>query len=121
MNRLQRKIAHLQNVLNTKYLSPPLPPLNRSNDVHSEYMILKARPPPPSLPIIEPPPPEVVSSSPEVDTQIIPKEPEVIDEFTDVPEEEIEQREAEQKALEDQLARLELEKLVKKKPRTKKL
>ena len=123
MNRLQRKIAHLQNVLDTRYLSPPLPPLI---DVHSEYMILKARPPPPIFepiiePIIEPPPPEVVSSPPEVEIPIIPEEPEVIDEFTDVPEEEIQQREDEQKALEDQLARLELEKLVKKKPRTKKL
>ena len=56
MNRLQRKISHLQNILNTKYLAPPLPPLI---DVHTEYMILKARPPPvveSPPPVIEPPP-----------------------------------------------------------------
>ena len=137
MNRLQRKISHLQNILNTKYLAPPLPPLI---DVHTEYMILKARPPP----VIEPPPVFELPVPPANDSSccspppppspllIIEEEREVplfaggtevepVDEFTDVPEEEIEQREAEQKALEDQLARLELEKLVKKKPRTKKL
>jgi len=146
MNRLQRKISHLQNILNTKYLAPPLPPLI---DVHTEYMMLKARPPivePEPIvepqPIVEPPPPpplmiipqeELLRLTPLVSLMIIVEEPEYtvtqiqeepdveepVDEFTDVPEEEIEQREAEQKALEEQLARLELEKLVKKKPRTK--
>ena len=114
MIRLQKKIAHLQNVLDRRYtINNPVPPLI---DVHSEYMILNARPPPPSLPIIEPiiePPP------PEVEIQIIPEEP--VDEFTDVPEEEIQQREDEQKVLEEQLARLELDKLIKKKPRVKKV
>ena len=90
MIRLQRKIAHLQNVLDRRYtINNPLPVLI-----------------PVVLPVVD-----VVVPEPEPD---IPLVEEQLEEFTDVPEEEIQQREDEQKALEDKLARLELDKLIKK-------
>jgi len=97
MIRLQRKIAHLQNVLDRRYtINNPLPVLI-----------------PVVLPVVD-----VVVPEPEPN---IPLVEEQLEEFTDVPEEEIQQREDEQKALEDKLARLELDKLIKKKPRVKKV
>ena len=97
MIRLQKKIAHLQNVLDRRYtINNPLPVLI-----------------PVVLPVVD-----VVVPEPEPH---IPLVEEQLEEFTDVPEEEIQQREDEQKALEDKLARLELDKLIKKKPRVKKV
>ena len=88
MIRLQRKIAHLQNVLDRRYtINNPLPVL---------------------IPVVLP-----VVVVPELEPEI-PLVEEQLEEFTDVPEEEIQQREDEQKALEDKLARLELYKLTKK-------
>ena len=95
MIRLQRKIAHLQNVLDRRYtINNPLPVLMDPMGI------------PVILPVVD-----VVVPEPEPN---IPLVEEQLEEFTDVPEEEIQQREDEQKALEDKLARLELDKIIKK-------
>ena len=106
MIRLQKKIAHLQNVLDRRYtINNPLP-----------VLIPIVLPPPEILNLcsnlcsLASPPPEILT----LYSLASPPTAEPIDEFTDVPEEEIQQREDEQKALEEQLARLELDKLIKK-------
>ena len=79
--------------------------------------------------MVEPPPvffetvliPDIVPSIIELPLGTDCREIEQLDDgFTDIPEEEQKQRDAEQKQLQDALTQLELDKLLKRKPRVKK-
>jgi len=104
--RLERRIAYLQNILNVRY------PLELVSTVQVS-------------PIVEPTT-EEISSTPITIEPVLsiekPLEIEQLDDgMTDMNEEEIQQREEEQKILQDALTQLELDKLLKRKPRVKKI
>ncbi len=103
--RLERRIAYLQNILNVRY------PVELVSTVQVS-------------PSVEPPPvffetvliPDIVPSIIELPLEI----EQLDDGFTDILEEELQQRDAEQKQLQDALTQLELDRLMKRKPRVKK-
>ena len=104
--RLERRIAYLQNILNVRY------PVEIVSTVQVS-------------PTVEPPPvffetvliPDIVPSIIELPLEI----EQLDDGMTDMNEEEIQQREEEQKILQDAITQLELDKLLKRKPRVKKI
>ena len=111
--RLERRIAYLQNILNERY------PLELVSTVQVR-------------PLVEPPPVDILFTPiplpiPQVSLDILPilEQPleieQLDDGMTDMNEEEIQQREEEQKILQDALTQLELDKLLKRKPRVKKI
>ena len=142
--RLERRIAYLQNILNVRY------PIELVSTVQVIPTVLKISPlvePPPvdilfnsilrssamsSIPEVSLdtntpiPLPNSMSSTNILEMELcsgsaVPLEIEQLDDgFTDIPEEELQQRDAEQKQLQDALTQLELDKLMKRKPRVKK-
>ena len=120
--RLERRIAYLQNILNVRY------PLELVSTVQVS-------------PTVEPPPvffetvlmepcsgsavPDIVPSIIELplgtESRLCREIEQLDDGMTDMNEEEIQQREEEQKILQDALTQLELDKLLKRKPRVKKI
>ena len=106
--RLERRIAYLQNILNVRY------PIE---------LVLTVQ----VSPTVEPPPVDILFTSiPLLDIPIpimeLPLEIEQLDDgMTDMNDDEIQQREEEQKILQDALTQLELDKLLKRKPRVKKI
>ena len=104
--RLERRIAYLQNILNVRYPLELVSTVQVSPTVEPPPVDILFTPIPlPILPIIE-----------------LPLEIEQLDDgMTDMNEEEIQQREEEQKQLQDALTQLELDKLLKRKPRVKKI
>jgi hypothetical protein len=92
--RIERQIIHLQNILNTKYPIATLAPLI-ATEVNNE-----------------------VSEASNILIETV-DDPEV--ELTDLDPDEIIQRNNEERTLQEKLAKLELDKLIKKKPRQKKI
>ena len=135
--RLERRIAYLQNILNVRF------PEGGDKVPYPIELVSTVQ----VSPLVEPPPVDILfnfmsswTSSPcgntntpiplpiqEVSLDILPiielpLEIEQLDDgFTDIPEEELQQRDAEQKQLQDALTQLELDKLLKRKPRVKKI
>ena len=105
MNRtkLERKISRLQNLLSRHNPMPPIIYIERDTD--GKLIVPTTGE---TLPFVKP----IEHNEP----PFVEPEPEL----TDIPEDEINQREEEQKLLEEKLAQIELDKLVKKKPRVKK-
>ena len=118
--RLERRIAYLQNILNVRY------PIELVSTVQV-------------CPLVEPPPVEILFNSmsstntpiplpiPQVSLDILPiielpLEIEQLDDgMTDMNDDEIQQRDEEARKLQDALTQLELDKLLKRKPRVKKI
>ena len=103
---IERKIAHLQNILSRHYPTHTMPPIIYiERNTEGNHIV----------------PTTGVTGEIEHHGEIRNFEPQCVElELTDIPEDEINQREEEQKLLEEKLAQIELDKLVKKKPRVKK-
>ena len=109
---IERKIAHLQKVLSRHYPTHNMPPIIYIERDTDGNLIVP--------PLVDPRGAGVTGDI-EHHGEIRNIEPvELEPELTDIPEDEINQREEEQKLLEEKLAQIELDKLVKKKPRVKK-
>ncbi len=114
---IERKIAHLQNLLSRHYPTHGLPPIIYiERDTEGNLIV--------------PTNGETAGPNGERDfvaerssgtSEALNFEPQCAElELTDIPEDEINQREEEQKLLYEKLAQIELDKLFKKKPRVKK-
>ena len=102
---IERKIAHLQKILSRHYPTHNMPPIIYiERDTDGNLIV-----------------PTTGESLPLEHNGALNFEPvELESERTDISEDEINQREEEQKLLYEKLAQIELDKLVKKKPRVKK-
>ena len=104
--RLERRIAYLQNILNVRY------PIELVSTVQVS-------------PTVEPPTKEIPSTPMTIEhvpSIEIPLEIEQLDDgMTDMNDDEIQQRDEEARKLQDALTQLELDKLLKRKPRVKKI
>ena len=120
--RLERRIAYLQNILNVRF------PEGGDKVPYPIELVSTVQ----VRPLVEPPPVDILFTPiplpiPQVSLDILPilEQPleieQLDDGMTDMNEEEIQQREEEQKILQDALTQLELDKLLKRKPRVKKI